>query len=51
MCYFCCAPFDLRFRNNHWVYTNAAHVSINQITAVVHKSCQLALETQHEQES
>jgi hypothetical protein len=38
------------FRNNQWIYTNAATVRINTITAIIHKSCQIALETEHDYE-
>jgi hypothetical protein len=44
------APLDIDFRNNQWVYTNAALVSINGRPATLHKSCHLALEAENEQE-
>lgn len=40
----------VEFRNNRWIYTNAATVRINETMATVHKSCQLALEVEVEEE-
>lgn len=43
-CDFCCTELTLEFKNNAWVYANAAIVRIGDRETILHKSCQLALD-------